>query len=213
MTNLLSIWGIWALISDTKVSWSDIVLWAFKLSHIMEKYYFQRKEWKAAVISLRVLFFLWINILAFIFLFKEMCACNHNLYNKFKCASYPLHSLTQKVTCCLFSKWLKFFHDRIERLLHDVWAAVTSTYYDVLHSLEEEALLDISNTLPIFLVYFVFLPCLCSGLYTFIEGWNHHPLCTEGSMTPQQLWQLGLLQNSTDEAENVEVHTTHYYKQ
>ncbi|KAK1906471.1 Tryptophan synthase alpha chain, partial [Dissostichus eleginoides] len=43
-----------------------------------------------------------------------------------------------------------------------------------------------------------------SNLHTFTEGFNHHPLRTEGNMTPQQLWQLGLLQNSTDEAENVE---------
>ncbi|XP_034094877.1 uncharacterized protein LOC117561508 [Gymnodraco acuticeps] len=95
-------------------------------------------------------------------------------------------------------------NQRIERLWRDVWTAVTSTYYDVLHTLEEEGLLDISNTLHIFLVHFVFLPRLRSDLHTFTEGWNHHPLRTEGNMTPQQLWQLGLLQNSTDEAENVE---------
>ncbi|KAL3043287.1 hypothetical protein OYC64_003203 [Pagothenia borchgrevinki] len=95
-------------------------------------------------------------------------------------------------------------NQRIEQLWRDVWTAVTSTYYDVLHTLEEEGLLDISNTLHIFLVHFVFLPRLRSDLHTFTEGWNHHPLRTEGNMTPQQLWQLGLLQNSTDEAENVE---------
>ncbi|KAL3059235.1 hypothetical protein OYC64_011203 [Pagothenia borchgrevinki] len=95
-------------------------------------------------------------------------------------------------------------NQRIERLWRDVWTAVTSTYYDVLHTLEEEGLLDISNTLHIFLVHFVFLPRLRSNLHTFTEGWNHHPLRTEGNMTSQQLWQLGLLQNSTDEAENVE---------
>ncbi len=88
-----------------------------------------------------------------------------------------------------------------------MWLAVTSTYYDVLHSLEEEGLLDISNTLHIFLVIYVFLPRLHCDLCTFTKGWNHHPLRTEGNMTPQQLWQLGLLQNSTDEAENVEVRT------
>ncbi|XP_053184286.1 uncharacterized protein LOC128367698 [Scomber japonicus] len=95
-------------------------------------------------------------------------------------------------------------NQRIERLWRDVWLAVTSTYYDVLHSLEEEGLLDISNTLHIFLVHYVFLPRLHCDLHTFTDGWNHHPLRTEGNMTPQQLWQLGLLQNSTDEADNVE---------
>ncbi|MED6295337.1 hypothetical protein CHARACLAT_030718 [Characodon lateralis] len=36
-------------------------------------------------------------------------------------------------------------------------------------------------------------------LQTFTEDWNHHPLRTDGNMTPQQLWDLGLLQYSTNE--------------
>ncbi|XP_059212948.1 uncharacterized protein LOC131991512 [Centropristis striata] len=95
-------------------------------------------------------------------------------------------------------------NQRIERLWRDVWTAVTCRYYDVLHSLEEEGLVDITNTLHIFLVHFVFLPRLRRDLHTFAEGWKHHPLRTEGNMTPQQLWDLGLLQNSTHEADNVE---------
>ncbi|XP_057216817.1 uncharacterized protein LOC130570501 [Triplophysa rosa] len=95
-------------------------------------------------------------------------------------------------------------NQRIERLWRDVWTAVTVTYYDVLHSLEEDGLLDISSALHIFLVHFVFLPRLRKDLQTFAEGWNHHPLRTERNMSPQQLWEVGLLQNSTHEPENVE---------
>lgn len=111
-------------------------------------------------------------------------------------------SLTQKVTYCLFSKLLNHF-SRTELSGFGVISvtAVTVTYYDVLHSLEEETLLDI------FLVHIVFVLGLCSDLHTFTDGWDHHPLRSEGNMTPQQLSQLGLLQNSTDEVENVEVHT------
>ncbi|XP_016106205.1 uncharacterized protein [Sinocyclocheilus grahami] len=87
-------------------------------------------------------------------------------------------------------------NQRIEWLWRDVWTAVTSTYYDTLHSLEEDGLLDISNTLHIFLVHFVFLPRLCKDLQAFAEGWNHHPLRTEGNMTPHLLWEMGLMQNS-----------------
>ncbi|XP_018922846.1 uncharacterized protein LOC109049637 [Cyprinus carpio] len=95
-------------------------------------------------------------------------------------------------------------NQRIERLWHDVWTAVTSTYYDTLNGLEEGGLLDISNTIHIFLAHFVFLPCLRKDLQTFAEGWNHHPLRTEGNMTPHQLWEVGLMQNSISEIENLE---------
>lgn len=94
---------------------------------------------------------------------------------------------------------------RIERLWRDVWTAVTTTYYDTLHGLEEDGLLDISNTLHIFLAHFVFLPRLHKDLQTFAEGWNHHPLRTEGNMTPHQLWEVGLMQNNISEIENLEV--------
>lgn len=79
--------------------------------------------------------------------------------------------------------------------------AVTSTYHEVLHSMEDDGLLDVSNTLHIFLLHFVFLPRLGRDLQTFTAGWNQHPLCTEGNMTPQQLWDLGLLQHRTNENE------------
>lgn len=92
-------------------------------------------------------------------------------------------------------------NQRIERLWRDVWMAVTSTYYEVLHSMEDDGLLDVSNTLHIFLVHFVFLPRLRRDLQTFTAGWNQHPLRTEGNMTPQQLWDLGLLQHRTNENE------------
>ncbi|XP_048010685.1 uncharacterized protein LOC125262115 [Megalobrama amblycephala] len=95
-------------------------------------------------------------------------------------------------------------NQRIERLWRDVWTAVTTTYYDTLHGLEEDGLLDISNTLHIFLAQFVFLPRLRKDLQTFAEGWNHHPLRTEGNMTPHQLWEVGLMQNSISELENLE---------
>uniref|UniRef100_A0A672QQ08 Integrase core domain-containing protein n=1 Tax=Sinocyclocheilus grahami TaxID=75366 RepID=A0A672QQ08_SINGR len=101
-------------------------------------------------------------------------------------------------------------NQRIEWLWRDVWTAVTSTYYDTLHSLEEDGLLDISNTLHIFLVHFVFLPRLCKDLQAFAEGWNHHPLRTEGNMTPHLLWEMGLMQNSISELESLEESSTEF---
>lgn len=74
----------------------------------------------------------------------------------------------------------------MERLWRDVWVAVTSKYHDVLHSLEEDGLLDISNDIHLFGVHYIFVPRLRADLETFTEGWNNHPLRTEGGLTPEQ---------------------------
>ncbi|XP_063317313.1 uncharacterized protein LOC134616384 [Pelmatolapia mariae] len=82
-------------------------------------------------------------------------------------------------------------NQRIERLWRDLWVAVTSIYYDVLHNLEEEGLLDISNAAHLFCCHYVFLPRLEDDLNTFCSGWDNHPLRTENNMSPNQLWELG----------------------
>uniref|UniRef100_A0A8C6NSC1 Integrase core domain-containing protein n=1 Tax=Nothobranchius furzeri TaxID=105023 RepID=A0A8C6NSC1_NOTFU len=64
----------------------------------------------------------------------------------------------------------------IERLWRDLWMAVTSTYYHMLHSLEGEGSLDPTSYLHLFAVHYVFLPRLQLELCSFIHGWNNHPL-------------------------------------
>lgn len=83
----------------------------------------------------------------------------------------------------------------IERLWRDIWMAVTNIYYDVLHSLEEEGFLEPTNSLHLFCCQFVFLPRLQASLDSFTSGWNNHPLRTERNRSPDQLWEIGLLQN------------------
>ncbi|KAK7912700.1 hypothetical protein WMY93_012911 [Mugilogobius chulae] len=89
-------------------------------------------------------------------------------------------------------------NQRIERLWRDVWNAVTSKYHDILHTLEEDGLLDISDEIHLFGVHYIFLPRLQADLQTFIGGWNNHPLRTEGGLTPEQLWCVGHLQGLDD---------------
>lgn len=78
---------------------------------------------------------------------------------------------------------------------------MTHLYYDVLHSLEEDGLLDLSDTVHMFCVHHVFLPRLADALHTFTEGWDNHPLKSEGGLTPNQLWVLGHMQNPAAETE------------
>uniref|UniRef100_A0A8C1QS23 Integrase core domain-containing protein n=1 Tax=Cyprinus carpio TaxID=7962 RepID=A0A8C1QS23_CYPCA len=79
----------------------------------------------------------------------------------------------------------------IERLWRDIWVAVTNIYYNVLHQLEEEGQLDMSNRMHLFCCHYVFIPRLQAHLDTFHDGWDNHPLSTEGNLTPNQLWELG----------------------
>ncbi|XP_078016818.1 uncharacterized protein LOC144458368 isoform X1 [Epinephelus lanceolatus] len=96
-------------------------------------------------------------------------------------------------------------NQRIERLWRDVWCAVTSVYYSVLHSLEEDGFLELSNIAHLFSCHYAFLPRLQASLDTFSSGWDNHPLRTEGNLTPNQLWEMGSNQDAMEESENAEV--------
>lgn len=58
--------------------------------------------------------------------------------------------------------------------------------------MESEGLLDIGNDVHLFALRYVFKERINNGLKVFAEGWNHHPLSTEGNMSPAQLWVWGL---------------------
>uniref|UniRef100_A0AAV2KJI2 Integrase core domain-containing protein n=2 Tax=Knipowitschia caucasica TaxID=637954 RepID=A0AAV2KJI2_KNICA len=93
-------------------------------------------------------------------------------------------------------------NQRIERLWRDMWMSVTSTYYELLHSLEEEGSLDPTNSLQLFSAQYVFLPRLTSDLHSFINSWNNHPLRTEQNLTPNQLWEIGKALNPVPSAQH-----------
>ena len=52
--------------------------------------------------------------------------------------------------------------------------------------------LDIGYDVHLFAIRYVFKERINSSLKAFAEGWNHHPLSTEGNMSPAQLWVRGL---------------------
>uniref|UniRef100_A0A3P8SH17 Integrase core domain-containing protein n=1 Tax=Amphiprion percula TaxID=161767 RepID=A0A3P8SH17_AMPPE len=94
---------------------------------------------------------------------------------------------------------------RIERLWRDVWTSVTHVYYEVLHSLEEDGLLDLADVVHLFCAHYVFLPRLAESLHTFTEGWDNHPLQSEGGLSPNQLWVLGHMKDPCDPNEDLQV--------
>ncbi|KAI9549071.1 hypothetical protein NQZ68_003606 [Dissostichus eleginoides] len=97
------------------------------------------------------------------------------------------------------------FPSRIERLWRDVWNVVSSIYYDLLHSLEEDGLLDPANCTHLFCAQYVFLPRIQEDLDTFTDGWNNHSLRTERNLTPNQLWEIGKSQSPVSPPDNFEM--------
>uniref|UniRef100_A0A8D3CXR4 Integrase core domain-containing protein n=1 Tax=Scophthalmus maximus TaxID=52904 RepID=A0A8D3CXR4_SCOMX len=78
---------------------------------------------------------------------------------------------------------------RIDHLWRDVWKDVSSIYHDLLHSLEEDALLDPENHTHLFCAQYVFLPRIQRDLDAFADRWNNCSLHTERDLTPNQLWE------------------------
>lgn len=65
--------------------------------------------------------------------------------------------------------------------------------------MEEEGLIDLSNEMQLFCMHYVFLPRLKSDLDSFLHSWNRHPIRTEGNLSPEQLWFIGMLQTPVPE--------------
>ncbi|KAL2102065.1 hypothetical protein ACEWY4_003826 [Coilia grayii] len=86
-------------------------------------------------------------------------------------------------------------NQRIERLWRDLWMSVTSIYYNMFHCLEEDGLLDPSDSHHLFAALYVFLPRLQADLESFTQAWDNHSLRTEQNLTPNQLWAMGQIQN------------------
>ena len=83
-------------------------------------------------------------------------------------------------------------NQRIERLWVDVYLAIIQIYLTVFLVLESSGALDVSNELHLACLHNVFLSRVNQHIEKFCEVWNNHPLSTEKSMSPNQLWIHGL---------------------
>ncbi|XP_041866834.1 uncharacterized protein LOC121655951 [Melanotaenia boesemani] len=101
-------------------------------------------------------------------------------------------------------------NQRIERLWRDVFMCVSGLYYNILHSLEDQDLLDIANIHHLFCCHYLFLPQIQASLDVFSKAWDNHPIRTEQNLTPNQLWQLGLAQNPVSDPEGILIPETEW---
>ena len=83
-------------------------------------------------------------------------------------------------------------NQRIERLWVDVYLGVLQIYLTAFMFLESHGDLDVNNEIDMFCLHYAFIPRINMHLGHFIDGWNEHPLSTEGNKSPNQLWIFGL---------------------
>ena len=83
-------------------------------------------------------------------------------------------------------------NQRIERLNRDVNNQVINYYFNLFSYMEDQNILDPENATDLFALNFLFVPIINKKLSSFVEAWNHHPLSTEGNLTPMQLYVSNL---------------------
>ena len=83
-------------------------------------------------------------------------------------------------------------NERIERLWRDVHRCVASVYSDLFRNMERNHILDPLNESDIYCLHYVFIPRINRSITEFQECWNLHPLSTEGSLSPYQLFLEGI---------------------
>ena len=96
-------------------------------------------------------------------------------------------------------------NQRIERLWRDLYSGCVCLFYNFFYFLEEIGLLDVSSTLDLYALHFVFLPVIQTQLCIFQDGWANHSLRTERYRTPFQLWMLGLNEMHSQDPDAIEV--------
>ena len=87
-------------------------------------------------------------------------------------------------------------NQRIERLWRDVHRCVAVLFHDTIYLLEHEDKLDPLNEIDLYCLHYVYLPRIQSALQSFIESLNNHSISTEHSLTPNQLFIRGALQQN-----------------
>ena len=83
-------------------------------------------------------------------------------------------------------------NEQVERMWRDVTRCVSNSYINLFSALETEGTLDPINEVDLFCLHYIFIPRINKSLADFQGSWNHHPLSTEGNLSPLQLYNEGL---------------------
>lgn len=81
-------------------------------------------------------------------------------------------------------------NQRIERFWRDVTRTVLNYYHILFSFLANNWNCDFDNVHHLYIIHYLFLPCIDEDLQRFREMWNNHKLRTEQSKSPNQLWYM-----------------------
>ncbi|KZR99875.1 Uncharacterized protein APZ42_004087, partial [Daphnia magna] len=82
---------------------------------------------------------------------------------------------------------------RIERLWRDVFQSSSGPFYHTFTEMEQNEILDADNEVELFCLHFTCMDLLKRHMKYFQNTWNCHPVRTEKNMTPEMLFEGGLL--------------------
>nr|CAH0102060.1 unnamed protein product [Daphnia galeata] len=82
---------------------------------------------------------------------------------------------------------------RIERFWKDVFQSASGPFYHTFTEMEENKILDSNNELDLFCLHFVSMNLLERHMAEIQNTWNCHSLRTERNMTPEMLFEAGLI--------------------
>ena len=85
-------------------------------------------------------------------------------------------------------------NQRIERMCRDVFEGVLYINYNLFYHLEENGILDPTNTIHLFAIHYVFIPRINEHLDVWKSGFVCHHIRSAGSRSPMQLYITGLLE-------------------
>ena len=77
---------------------------------------------------------------------------------------------------------------RIERLWRDVFAKVLEKFYNIFNLMEDRKILDVNNYTHMACLHHVYGKRIQAALALWMAAHNNHPIRTEKSHTPTQLW-------------------------
>ncbi|XP_066935261.1 uncharacterized protein [Clytia hemisphaerica] len=95
-------------------------------------------------------------------------------------------------------------NQRIERLWRDVYYGCTGFFYDLFEYLMENGVLNVENSVHIWVLHYVFVPRINNLLKKFMSGWENHSLSSEKQRTPLQLWLIGMNADIMEEPDQLE---------
>ena len=87
-----------------------------------------------------------------------------------------------------FISGMSTHNQRIERLWRDVFQQCIILLYRLFNYMEDVQILDANNEHHLWCLQHVFLDRINLSFIKFVQAWNHHPLSSEGNLSPHQLW-------------------------